>query len=63
MINRQASSYDVIVKIKSRYRTFFAFGTILAGEPIAIILSFTGFESEVIGILQNLSHNSRAFIC
>ena len=53
--------YDIKIPIKDELRTGLVFG-IQARLPIGIILSFVDYRFQVVPLMQNLSHGTRAYI-
>ena len=53
--------FDVIVQIKDDLRKGLVFG-LGARLPIAKVLGFTGYAHEVMPLMWNLSHGTRAYI-
>ena len=55
-------NFDFILPVRNELKKDFILG--LKGRlPIALILGFSGYRSQVLPLLQSLSHTFRAYIC
>ena len=54
--------FEIKVTIKEELKKSLIFG-LPARLPAAVILGFLGWRHEVMAIMQNLSHQTRAYIC
>ena len=56
------SQWDIIVKLKTDLRKKSPLGKLTSRHVVAVVLQHLGYQEEVLILMQQMSHCSRAFI-